>query len=212
MPSGLSFYTFLGVSYLADCFKGAAEERGLLSTALYFSFFPKVTSGPLVRYADFCGEAGTGPSEERTAYGVRRFILGFAKKAIISDQLAPAVSGLFLMDIATAPTLYMWAAVLLYAIQIYYDFSGYSDMANGITEFLGFKSKENFNYPYMTKTVSGFWKRWHISLSEWFRDYVYIPLGGSRCSKIRKYLNVIITFLVSGLWHGAGLNFILWGG
>ena len=211
MPSGLSFYTFLGVSYLADCYKGEAEDRGLLSTALYFSFFPKVTSGPLVRYADFCGESGTGPSEERTAYGVRRFILGFAKKAVISDQLAPAVSGLFLMDITTAPTLYMWAAVLLYAIQIYYDFSGYTDMAVGLGVIFGYALPENFDHPYASLSMTDFWRRWHMTLSRWFRDYIYIPLGGNRKGLVRTCLNLGAVYLVTGIWHGSGLCYLAWG-
>ncbi|MDO5138696.1 MAG: MBOAT family O-acyltransferase [Oscillospiraceae bacterium] len=213
MPLGLSFYTFLGVSYIVDRYRGDIQgEVSLPDSALFFSFFPRVMSGPLERYGAFKeNESKPDLSTEKIAYGIKRFIIGLAKKAIISDQLAPSVSGLFLLDIGTAPSLYMWVAVLLYTVQIYYDFSGYSDMAIGLTAMLGYDIPENFDHPYSSRSMTEFWRTWHMTLSHWFRDYIYIPLGGNRKGLLRTCINLGVVYLVTGIWHGAGLCFIAWG-
>ena len=213
MPLGLSFYTFLGVSYLVDRCRGNIQgDVSLPDSALFFSFFPRVMSGPLERYEAFKeNEKDPDLSTEKIAYGIKRFIIGLAKKAIISDQLAPSVSGLFLLDIGTAPSLYMWVAILLYTVQIYYDFSGYSDMAIGLAAMLGYDIPENFDHPYSALSMTEFWRSWHMTLSHWFRDYIYIPLGGNRKGLLRTCLNLGVVYLVTGIWHGAGLCFIAWG-
>ena len=213
MPLGMSFYVFLGVSYLADRYRGTiSDSPSLPDSALFFGFYPRVMSGPLERYNSFReNEEAPDLSSEAVAYGIKRFITGLAKKAIISDQLAPSVSGLFLLDIATAPSLYMWIAILLYTVQIYYDFSGYSDMAVGLAAMLGYVIPENFDHPYSSMNMTEFWRRWHMTLSHWFRDYIYIPLGGNRKGLFRTCVNLCIVYLVTGIWHGAGLCFIAWG-
>lgn len=213
MPLGLSFYTFLGISYLTDIYRGEIkEDPDLISASLFFSFFPWVTSGPLERYNGHKRqELDTDMSPEKFAYGIKRFIIGFAKKAVISDQLASSVSGLFLMDINTAPSSYVWAGLLLYTVQIYYDFSGYSDMAIGLGAMLGYTIPENFDHPYASLSMTEFWRRWHMTLSHWFRDYIYIPLGGNRKGLLRTCINLGIVYLVTGIWHGAGLCFVAWG-
>ena len=213
MPLGLSFYTFLGISYLADRYSGKiTESTGLRDVSLFFSFFPKATSGPLMRYSGFRKTEDTPDlSTENVAYGIKRFIIGFAKKAIISDQLASSVSGLFLLDIQTAPSSYLWVGLLLYTVQIYFDFSGYSDMAVGLGAMLGYELPENFDHPYASLSITEFWRRWHMTLSHWFRDYIYIPLGGNRKGLIRTCINLAVVYAVTGIWHGAGLCFIAWG-
>ena len=213
MPLGLSFYTFLGISYLADRYRGLISDSPSFSdSALFFCFFPRVISGPLERYSSFHkNEHSLDLSSEGLANGIKRFIIGLAKKAIISDQIAPSVSGLFLLDIATAPSLYMWIAILLYTVQIYYDFSGYSDMALGLAAMLGYSVPENFDHPYASMSITEFWRRWHMTLSHWFRDYIYIPLGGNRKGLLRTCINLGIVYFVTGIWHGAGLCFIAWG-
>ena len=175
MPLGLSFYTFLGVSYIVDRYRGDVQDNvSLPDSALFFSFFPRVMSGPLERYEGFKeNESKPDLSTEKIAYGIKRFIIGLAKKAIISDQLAPSVSGLFLLDIGTAPSIYMWVAALLYTVQIYYDFSGYSDMAIGLAAMLGYDIPENFDHPYSAKSMTEFWRTWHMTLSHWFRDFIF---------------------------------------
>ena len=213
MPLGLSFYTFLGVSYLADMYRGEIKESpALCSASLFFSFFPRVTSGPLMRYSDFRrDELEPDMSAEKFSYGIKRFIIGFAKKAVISDQLASSVNGLFLMNIKAAPSSYVWAGLLLYTVQIYYDFSGYSDMAIGLGAMLGYDVPENFDYPYASTSMTEFWRRWHMTLSHWFRDYIYIPLGGNRKGLLRTCFNLGVVYLITGIWHGAGLCFVAWG-
>ena len=213
MPLGLSFYTFLGISYLVDRYKdGSNGKASLVASSLYFSFFPRVSSGPIIRYGDFERDLlAPEISSEKTAYGIRRFIIGFAKKAVISDQIAPSVNGLFLLDMETAPSLYLFVGLALYTIQIYYDFSGYSDMAIGLAAMFGYSVPENFDYPYSRQSITDFWRTWHMTLSHWFRDYIYIPLGGNRHGLIRTCLNLGVVYLATGIWHGAGLCYIAWG-
>ena len=212
MPMGISFISFLAIAYIVDAYKEGNHETGLISAANYFLFFPKVSSGPLVKYSSFDHISGSGKIDiELTAYGIKRFIIGLAKKVIIADQLATSVSGLFLLDFTTAPSVYLWVAVLLYTVQIYFDFSGYSDMAIGIAAMFGYRLPENFDHPYSKRSMTVFWRSWHMTLTSWFREYLYIPLGGNRKGYIRTLINIAIVFLCTGIWHGSGLCFIAWG-
>lgn len=213
-PLGISFLTFSAVSYLADVYREEAPAGSLLDCGLYLCFFPKVVSGPIVLWRDFQREiADRRTGLEDVWAGAERMVLGFAKKLIIADMLgvciaevdaAAAGSG---VDAGTA-----WLAALLYMLRIYYDFAGYSDIAVGLGRIFGFHFRENFNFPYRSRSVTEFWRRWHISLGTWFREYVYIPLGGSRQGQRRTLWNLAAVFALTGLWHGAGWNYILWGG
>lgn len=213
LPLGISFYTFSGLAYLIDIYRGTyPAERNFLNVALYISFFAKITAGPIVRGKDFFPQVKKYKGVELSAFtvGIQIFVFGLFKKIVLADHL-----GVFVDDVFFAPTAYNTATVILavisYSLQIYFDFSGYSDMAIGVAKIVGFDFKPNFNLPYIAKGMSDFWKRWHISLSSWFQDYLYIPLGGSRKGELRTYLNLIIVMAVSGLWHGAGITFIVWG-
>lgn len=213
LPLGISFYTFSGLAYLIDIYRGTyPAEKNFLNVALYISFFAKITAGPIVRGKDFFPQVKTYRGVESSAFavGIQIFVFGLFKKIVLADHL-----GVFVDDVFFAPTAYNTATVILavisYSLQIYFDFSGYSDMAIGVAKIVGFDFKPNFNLPYIAKGMSDFWKRWHISLSSWFQDYLYIPLGGSRKGELRTYLNLIIVMAVSGLWHGAGITFIVWG-
>ena len=211
LPIGISFYTFQIMSYVIDVYRGKCEaQRNPLSLALYVSLFPQLIAGPIVRYVDVEKQIR---SREITVpsfcEGIRRFCAGFAKKILIADQLAPLVESAFS---GAYPSCYLrWAGMVAYALQICFDFSGYSDMAIGLGKMLGFDFMENFNFPYVARSVREFWRRWHISLSTWFRDYLYIPLGGNRKGTARTYVNLLIVFFCTGLWHGASFNFIVWG-
>lgn len=211
LPIGISFFTFQIMSYVVDVYrKQTAAQKNILDLALYISLFPQLIAGPIVRYVDVEAQIKNRVSTwEKTYEGLRRFAIGFSKKVLLADQLAP------LVDIAftnSYPSLYgSWIGMIAYTIQIYFDFSGYSDMAIGLGKIFGFDFLENFNYPYISKSIQEFWRRWHISLSTWFRDYLYIPLGGSRCGTFRTYRNLLIVFFLTGLWHGASMNFIVWG-
>lgn len=214
VPLGLSFLTFSAVSYLADVYRGDAPAGSLLDCALYLSFFPKVVSGPIVLWRDFQPQiAGRRAGLDDVCAGLERIALGFAKKLILADMFGACVSEIdyaaarYGVDVPTA-----WLAVLLYMLQIYYDFAGYSDIALGLGRLFGFRFKENFNFPYRSRSVTEFWRRWHISLGAWFREYVYIPLGGSRGGLRRTLWNLAVVFALTGVWHGAGWNYILWGG
>ncbi len=211
LPIGISFYTFQILSYVIDVYRGEVRaQRNILNLGLYIALFPQLIAGPIVRYQDIDKEIETRTFDVDNFYiGIKRFILGFAKKIIIADNMAVLADKAFSFTELNAPM--AWVGIIAYAIQIYYDFSGYSDMAIGIGRMFGFHFNENFNYPYISKSIKEFWRRWHISLSTWFRDYVYIPLGGSRCSTIKAYRNLIIVFLLTGIWHGASWNFVLWG-
>ena len=211
-PLGISFITFSAISYLADVFTGKAKPGSLIDCALYITFFPKVVSGPIVLWRDFAGELPKRViSVDNCVDGVNRIIIGFAKKLILADMFGLYISeiersGAYGIDCTTA-----WLSALLYMLQIYYDFAGYSDIAIGLAKITGFDFKENFNFPYRSRSISEFWRRWHISLGTWFKEYVYIPLGGSRVSKNRTLLNLAIVFALTGIWHGANWTYILWG-
>lgn len=211
LPIGISFFTFQGMSYVLDIYMGKAEvQKNPLNVALYIALFPQLIAGPIVRYSDVNKEiASRTENVDDFATGVQRFSVGLAKKVILSNNFALLADQAF----GTAPDQLgvglAWLGALAYTFQIYYDFSGYSDMAIGLGQMFGFHFRENFNYPYVSTDVSSFWRRWHISLSSWFRDYVYIPLGGNREGNV--YLHLLIVFFLTGLWHGASWNFIVWG-
>ena len=210
LPIGISFYTFQMVSYVTDIYKGnITPQRNAVKWALYISFFPQLIAGPIIRYADIEPQLSTRANDaDKFFSGLQRFIVGLSKKVLIANQVAVMADAAF----AGSPQFAMaWAGAVCYALQIYFDFSGYSDMAIGLGKMFGFDFRENFNYPYISGTVQEFWRRWHISLSSWFRDYVYIPLGGNRRGAFRTHANLIIVFAVTGLWHGASWNFVIWG-
>lgn len=210
LPLGISFYTFSILSYGTDVYRGKGAEKNLLSFALYMTFFPKLTSGPIARYEGM-EDCLKSPrvTLPKAARGVSRFVVGLGKKVLIADQLALLVSAC--KGSAQQTVLLTWLYALGYTLQLYFDFSGYSDMAIGLGALLGFSLPENFSYPYMAKSLTDFWRRWHMTLGSWFRDYLYIPLGGNRKGKFRWMLNLLIVWGATGLWHGAGWNFILWG-
>ena len=207
-PLGLSFITFSSISYLADVYLGKAEAGSLIDCMLYLSFFPKVISGPIVLWRDFDPQLRDRRiSLQLMSDGVGRIMIGFAKKLILADVFGACIaSAPEAVDVPTA-----FGIALLYMLQIYYDFSGYSDIAIGLSGMLGFQIRENFNFPYLSCSITEFWRRWHISLGTWFREYVYFPLGGSRAGKARTILNLGIVFLLTGIWHGAGWTYMLWG-
>lgn len=214
LPVGISFYTFQAISYIVDVYNGnILPTNDFSKVALYISFFPQLVAGPIVRAKDFMKQLEVfHPIEkENLLEGIQIFLFGLAKKIVIADRMAVCVDAVF-----SAPTQYnavsLICAVITYSIQIYCDFSGYSDMAIGIAKMLGYELCKNFNVPYISKNPTEFWKRWHISLSSWLRDYIYIPLGGNRKGRIRQYANLCITMLLGGLWHGANWTFIVWGG
>ncbi len=210
LPIGVSFYTFQALSYVIDVYRGdCAPERSFWGFAAYISLFPQLIAGPIVRYSDI-KEQLDAPRRGGERVGVRLFVIGLSKKVLLANQfglLWEAASA----NPAAAGTLGAWMGLAAYALQIYFDFSGYSDMARGLGAMLGFTFCVNFDYPYISRSITEFWRRWHISLSSWFRDYVYFPLGGSRCNKGRMCFNLLVTWLLTGLWHGAGWNFLLWG-
>ncbi len=216
LPMGLSFLTFRAISYLADIYHGSIAPRGNMADgALYLLFFPQIQSGPLARYSDMQadGEAPRAGFLKTEGYseGCYRFITGFNKKILLANTLSNITSETFAVG-ARMSTAYAWLGAVCYSLQLYFDFSGYSDMAIGVGMMLGYRCPENFRYPYMTESVSRFWRRWHITLGAWFRDYVYIPLGGSRAKKrSRCYLNLLAVWALTGLWHGASWNFLFWG-
>ena len=213
MPVGISFYTFEMVSYLTDVYRGTiAAERNFFKYSLFVSFFPNISSGPIERAGHFLPQLDEEKvfDYDRTVYGTRLLLLGLVKKVVFADMLAKYVNAVFDHVPEMTGVCFLWAT-FLYTFQIYCDFSGYSDMALGLAGMLGFELPVNFKAPYFASSIRDFWGRWHISLSTWLKDYVYIPLGGNRCSKARRDLNLLITFLVSGIWHGASWTFILWG-
>lgn len=213
LPLGISFFTFQAISYLIDISRGEIRvQRRLINLGLYIAMFPQLIAGPIVRYKTINREIDNRRvSPELFASGVERFILGLSKKMLIANPLGAVVDAIFSLPVESIPTHVAWFGILLYALQIYFDFSGYSDMAIGLGRMFGFRFLENFNYPYIAQSLQDFWRRWHISLSTWFRDYLYIPLGGNRLSPIRTYLNLFCVFILCGMWHGASWNFIVWG-
>lgn len=217
LPLGISFYVFTAIGYLADVSCGkVAAARSPFRFFVFLAFFGHGPSGPIVRYDQQlpCLDAKAAERQvslDRFCYGIKRFVLGLAKKAIIADQLALIYSRVTSVPAATVPAPALVLGYLAYMMQLYFDFSGYSDMAIGIGSFFGLELPENFNYPYLSCSVGEYWRRWHMSLSGWFRDYVYIPLGGNRVSKVKWFRNIFLVWLLTGLWHGAAWTFILWG-
>ena len=213
LPLGISFFTFHAISYVVDVYKGNAHaERNLPRFALYILLFPQLIAGPIIRWRDIAGQL---PLREQRiadfAYGVRRFVLGLGKKVLIANTLGAVADRIFALPASELTTPLAWLGLVCYTLQIYFDFSGYSDMAIGLMRMFGFRILENFNYPYVARSIREFWRRWHISLSNWFRDYLYIPLGGNQRGERRAYANLVIVFLLCGLWHGASWPFVLWG-
>jgi alginate O-acetyltransferase complex protein AlgI len=214
LPIAISFYTFQCISYVADVWRGTADPAPrLLDFAAYILLFPHLIAGPIVRYSHIEADL-LHPASRRLddfAMGAPRFFWGLAKKVLIADQVAAVANVVFSLPDNRVTTGVAWVGVLAYAVQIYFDFSGYSDMAIGLARMFGFAFPENFDRPYSAQSVTDFWRRWHMSLSSWFRDYVYIPLGGSRRGRARTYLNLWTVFLLTGMWHGANWTFIVWG-
>lgn len=211
LPIGISFFTFQATSYVIDVYRGHVKSAAsVFHFATYLSLFPQLVAGPIVRYETISNEITKRKFEiSMFSKGVKRFIIGLAKKVLIANILGEFV--LALASMQSQSVLSYWLQAISNALQIYFDFSGYSDMAIGMGFMFGFTFLENFNYPFITKSITDFWRRWHISLSSWFKDYVYIPLGGSRKGKLRNYINIFIVWMTTGLWHGANWNFVLWG-
>ena len=212
LPIGISFYTFQILSYIIDLYKvKVGVQKSIINLGCYISAFPQLIAGPIVRYQTVNEELENRCENEKDiAEGIKRFIIGLSKKVIIANEMAYVADTLY-GSVAEIGFLGTLIASICYTLQIYFDFSGYSDMAIGLGKILGFHYLENFNYPYIAKSITDFWRRWHISLSSFFRDYVYIPLGGNRCKKIRHLFNLFVVWFLTGLWHGASWNFILWG-
>ncbi|MFI5294031.1 MAG: MBOAT family O-acyltransferase [Thermodesulfovibrionales bacterium] len=213
LPIGISFFTFQALSYVIDVYKGDVKaQRSLINFSMYKALFPQLIAGPIVRYKDVAGQiADRVIAPELFFSGVRRFIIGLGKKVIIANTVASVADQIFRTPSSALSPGAAWLGALCYALQIYFDFSGYSDMAIGLGRMFGFHFLENFNYPYISRSIREFWRRWHISLSTWFRDYLYIPLGGNRVSPYRAYLNLLVVFFLCGLWHGASWTFVIWG-
>ncbi len=211
LPIGISFYTFQMISYLVDVYRGDVEvQKSIIKLATYVSLFPQLIAGPIVRYGMIEEQLENRKYNfEKFAIGVRRFIIGLGKKVMIANVLAQLVKNF--VGCYDKTVIYYWMYAIANMLQIYFDFSGYSDMAIGLGKMFGFEFLENFNYPYIARSITDFWRRWHISLSSWFRDYIYIPLGGNRVSKIKWLRNVMLVWLLTGLWHGAEWNFVIWG-
>ncbi len=218
LPIGISFFTFHAISYITDVWRKEVKAmRELTSFALYITLFPQLIAGPIIRYKTICdqfeidGARGRRHTWDGFAEGIRRFILGFGKKMLIANTVAITADTAFKTDPHLITSGLAWLGVLCYTLQINFDFSGYSDMAIGLGKMFGFTFPENFNYPYIATSITDFWRRWHMSLSNWFRDYLYIPLGGNRAGRGRMYFNLLIVFFLCGLWHGAMWTFVAWG-
>ncbi len=211
LPIGISFYTFQILSYVIDVYRGKVKvQKNILKLATYVSLFPQLIAGPIVRYETICDELDNRDETiEKFSLGVRRFIIGLAKKVLIANMLGELCTKFSLVD--ERSVLFYWIFAISYMLQVYFDFSAYSDMAIGLGKMFGFTFLENFNYPFISKSITEFWRRWHISLSSWFKDYVYIPLGGSRKGTLKLVRNILIVWFLTGIWHGAAYNFILWG-
>ena len=211
LPIGISFYTFQILSYVVDVYRGTvAAQRNLIDLGTYIAMFPQLIAGPIVRYADIEPQLKERRSTpDMIAAGAQRFVLGLAKKVLIANVLYQLIT---VYKSTTQPSvLYSWMYAAAYMLHIYFDFSGYSDMAIGLGKIFGFRFAENFNYPYISRSATEFWRRWHMSLGSWFRDYVYIPMGGNRVAPARRYFNILVVWILTGLWHGADWNFVLWG-
>ena len=213
LPLGISFYTFQAISYVVDVYRGKSPaQKNLFHMALYLFLFPQILSGPIIKHHQVAGQlTNRNETISMQFYGIKRFVYGLAKKVLLANTFGQSVDYIMGVPSGQMGTLTAWLAVILYTLQIYYDFSGYSDMAIGLGRIFGFYYEENFNYPYLSSSITEFWRRWHISLSTWFRDYLYIPLGGNRKGLGRTCVNLFIVFLATGLWHGASMTFIIWG-
>ncbi len=213
LPIGISFYTFQAMSYIIELYRSKISvQKSWFRLALYISFFPQLIAGPIVQYSVVEQNLSHRDlTQNKTVYGIKRFIYGFAKKVILANAFAAKADEVFALLPTDMSTALAWLAAVYYALQIYYDFSGYSDMAIGLGYMFGFSFPENFNYPYISKSITEFWRRWHISLSTWFKEYLYIPLGGNRKGKARTLINLFVVFLATGIWHGASLQFLFWG-
>ncbi len=211
LPVGISFYSFQLISYLADVYRGAVPaQRSFVDLGCYISMFPQLIAGPIVRYADISPKLrNRRHSFDMAADGAARFMVGLGKKVIIANSMGALCSSF--QASGEASVLFYWLYAIAFTLQIYYDFSGYSDMAIGLGRILGFEFTENFNYPYISRSITEFWRRWHMSLGSWFRDYLYIPMGGNRVSKPRWFFNIFVVWFCTGFWHGADWNFIVWG-
>lgn len=213
LPLGISFFTFHAISYVVDVYRGKTDAQlNPIDCGLYLALFPQLIAGPIIRYHDIADQlASRTLSRRQFSSGIQRFIFGLAKKTMLANPLGGVADNIFSIPGNQLATGTAWLGIVCYTLQIYFDFSGYSDMAIGLGRMFGFEFFENFNYPYIARSIREFWRRWHISLSTWFRDYLYIPLGGNRGSAFRTYLNLWIVFLLCGFWHGASWNFVIWG-
>jgi alginate O-acetyltransferase complex protein AlgI len=213
LPIGISFFTFHAISYVVDVYRGdATAQKSPVHAALYLLLFPQLIAGPIIRYRQIAGQlAERTVSLDDFADGVRRFMMGFGKKMLVANTVAAPADAIFGMPPAQLGAGHAWLGIVCYTLQIYFDFSGYSDMAIGLGRMFGFRFPENFRWPYVADSVQDFWRRWHLSLSSWFRDYLYVPLGGNRTSPARTYRNLVTVFFLCGLWHGASWNFVIWG-
>ena len=213
LPIGISFYTFQTMSYTIDIYRHQADaQKNIINFGTYVTLFPQLIAGPIVRYNDVADQLEHRESSaDQFAYGVQRFILGLAKKVLLANNIGLLWETVQKMDFGSMSVLAAWLGIIAFAFQIYFDFSGYSDMAIGLGKMFGFTFLENFNYPYISKSITEFWRRWHISLSVWFKEYVYIPLGGNRKGTFRMILNLAVVWMLTGFWHGASWNFMLWG-
>ena len=213
LPLGISFYIFQAVSYLIDTYNGeCVVQKKIINFILYISFFPQLVAGPIIKYREISGQIENRVETlDSFYYGIRRFIIGLAKKVLLANVLGITVDQIFNLPVSEIGLDVAWLGVAFYAFQIYYDFSGYADMAIGLGAMFGFRIPENFNYPFLSKSYSEFWRRWHISLGSWAKKYIYIPLGGNRCSKLRNYFNLFLVFFIIGVWHGADMNMIMLG-
>lgn len=213
LPIGISFFTFQAISYIVDVYRGDGRvQKNLMNVCLYISFFPQLIAGPIVRYQTFDDQITTRRETlDDFCEGVRRFIVGLAKKVLLANNLAALADTAFAMKTTELSLVGTWLAAASYMLQLYFDFSGYSDMAIGLARMFGFHLLENFNLPFIARSIAGFWKRWHISLTSWFRDYLYFPLGGSRVSKGRLLFNMGVVWVLTGFWHGAQWTYLVWG-
>src|SRR5438876_3261876 len=213
LPIGISFFTFHAISYVVDVYRrDASAQKSPVHAALYLLLFPQLIAGPIIRYRDIADQlARRTVTLEGFALGVQRFVVGLGKKVLVANIVAGPADKIFSMPLRQLSFAHAWLAIVCYTIQIYFDFSGYSDMAIGLGRMFGFRFPENFRWPYAADSVQEFWRRWHISLSSWFRDYVYVPLGGNRASPVKTYRNLVAVFFLCGLWHGASWTFVIWG-
>jgi alginate O-acetyltransferase complex protein AlgI len=212
LPVGISFYTFQIISYIVDVYRGTVAQKKIIPFAAYVTMFPQLIAGPIVQYGDIEKQLNERYiSREKLAAGIIIFIKGMGKKVLFANTVGAFYTQISELEITSVSAATAWIGIICYTLQIYFDFSGYSDMAIGLGKMLGFDFIQNFNFPYTAKSITDFWRRWHISLSNWFRDYVYIPLGGNRVGPLRHILNILVVWALTGMWHGAAWNFIVWG-